>query len=231
MVLFDIDGTLLLSGGAGSRALGRALKDIFGLTDGLSNTRPDGKTDPQIVHEVLARSGQVQEGSDHLEPLFSSYLSYLREELSAGKNFRVLPGVRELLARLTPQAGFLLGLATGNIEKGARMKLERAELSSLFAFGAFGSDAEDRTELIKIAIQRGAETIKPATPEDVIVIGDTPRDIVHGREAGAKTVAVAAGSYSLKSLLLYKPDLAIPSFEPIEPLLSFLAEGFRGAES
>ncbi len=230
MVLFDIDGTLLLSGGVGSRALGFALKDIFGLTDGLGNTRPDGKTDPQIVREVLAYSGQVQENSDHLETFFSSYLSYLRRELSAAKNFRVLPGVRELLARLTPQAGFLLGLATGNIEDGARMKLERARLSSLFTFGAFGSDAEDRTELIKIAIERGTEITRPATPKDVIVIGDTPRDIVHGKDAGAKTVAVATGSYSLERLLLHNPDLAISSFEPIEPVFSFLAEGLRSAK-
>lgn len=223
LVLFDIDGTLLLSGGAGSRALRRALQDSYGLQNGMDAIRPDGKTDPQIVREALARNGNGASFNSVIESsFFSRYVAFLGEEIGAGTNFVVLPGVTELLQNLEQEKGLLLGLATGNIEEGAQLKLGRAGLSEFFSFGGFASDSEDRTELTQIAIRRGLQKIAPVNPEAIFVVGDTPHDIIHGKGAGARTLAVASGSYSLEELRAYQPEMAVASLSPVEPILSFL---------
>ncbi len=147
----------------------------------------------------------------------------MREELTEGRDFQVLPGAHELIRTLNRNDEFLLGLATGNIEEGARLKLERGGLESFFSFGGFGSDAEDRTDLIRIAIERGRQKNGHSHPEKSFVVGDTPRDIVHGKEAGAHTLAVASGNYSLDDLKSYKPDAAVESLHPIKPVMEFLS--------
>lgn len=223
-VLFDIDGTLLLTGGAGSRAMQRTLQEMYGLPGGMNQIRPDGKTDPQIIREVLEREGHAITAAEELfSSLFPRYLGHLKEEIPRSQGFVVLPGVIELLRRLAGEPRFAAGLATGNIEEGAHIKLQQAALSHYFSFGAYGSDSEDRTEVIRIAIQRGLQAVGAQAAEAVFVIGDTPRDIIHGREAGARTVAVASGSYSLQELRVHQPDLALPSLEPIDPVVSFLS--------
>ena len=223
LVLFDIDGTLLLSGGAGGRALHKAIQQSCGIENGMQGVCPFGKTDPQIVREVLKLNRKEEDFSEeYLESLFTDYLSLLREEIANSTQFRVLPGAHELVSSLSRREDSLLGLATGNIERGTQMKLERAGLSSFFPFGGFGSDAEDRADVIRTAIQRGLETITPATLETISVIGDTPRDIIHAKEVNALTVAVATGNYSLSVLRTYRPDLAVESLSPIEPILEFL---------
>ncbi|MEE8349470.1 MAG: HAD family hydrolase [Acidobacteriota bacterium] len=222
VVLFDIDGTLIDSAGAGGRALRSALAEHYSFTDGTDGVRFDGKTDPQIVREILSRHGSEELYSEEEMPrFFSLYLSFLREELSAGENFQVLSGVRELVGVLDRDENFLMGLATGNIQEGAQLKLDRAGLSTLFPFGGFGSDSEDRTELTRTAVRRAHDRAHGQV-EKVFIIGDTPRDIIHGKEAGATTVAVASGNYSLESLQGYKPDLAIKSLSPIQPIVDFL---------
>ena len=222
VVLFDIDGTLIDSGGAGGRALRRALTQQYGLKEGADRIRFDGKTDPQIVREILSWHGSKRLLSAEEMPLFFSlYLSFLREELSDSKEFRVLPGAQELVGFLDRNEDFIVGLATGNIQKGAQLKLDRARLSSFFSFGGFGSDSEDRTELTRTAVERAHEFANGKV-ERIFIIGDTPRDIVHGKKAGAITVAVASGNYSLESLVGYKPGLALKSLAPIEPVVDFL---------
>ena len=222
LILFDIDGTLVLSGGAGSRALKQAIHQAYGVPDSLDGVRVHGKTDRQIVREVLSHYGAEHLFTEEtIAPLFANYISLLREELSSGENFEVLPGARELVRTLNRTTGIILGLATGNVEEGARMKLERAGLNAFFSFGGFGSDAENRTELIRIAIHRAGE-IESLDPGAVYMIGDTPRDIVHGKEAGAHTIAVASGSYSAEALEGYKPDLVADSLDPIQPIVEFL---------
>lgn len=224
LVLFDIDGTLLLSGGAGGRALSGAIAQTYTLPTGTDGVRFDGKTDPQIVREILSHHGQEDRFTDEkVSSLFSIYLALLRKELTAGDGFLVLPGAHKLVRTLDRQEHFLLGLATGNIEEGARLKLERAGLESFFAFGGFGSDAENRTDVIRVAMERGSKRNAPFNPEKVFVVGDTPRDIVHAKEAGACTLAVASGNYSLDALRSYQPDLAVASLQPIEPIVEFLS--------
>ena len=224
LVLFDIDGTLLLTGGSGSAALELALGEICGLSEGMQGIVPHGKTDREIVREVLQRKGNgLKLSADLFSPLFSTYASFLRQEINSGRRrFVVLPGVPDFLARLTLESQFLLGLATGNIEEGARIKLEHAGLMHYFAFGGYGSDAENRTEVIEVAMRRGLEKIRPRELEAVFVVGDTPRDILHGKQAGARTLAVAGGSYRREELEACRPDLAVDNFNQIDLLLSFL---------
>jgi phosphoglycolate phosphatase len=225
LVLFDVDGTLLLTHGAGMRALAKAALTHDILEGAFQAVRPDGKTDPQIVRELLRYCGRDQECTpDLLSRFFEDYLSCLRNEMANCRDLRVLPGVRELLVRLSSDPSFRLGLATGNIEEGAWLKLRYAALDSYFRFGGFGSDEEDRTLLIRKAIERGAAGTGSAPPHSAFVIGDTPRDIDHGRAAGATTIAVATGSYSLEELQSHAPDLAVPKLEPIEPVLEFLSK-------
>jgi phosphoglycolate phosphatase-like HAD superfamily hydrolase len=223
LVLFDVDGTLLLTHGAGMRAFDQAFMQQYGLADAMSLVCPDGKTDPQIAREALAAAGrQMGRSTDELAPLFEKYTALLEREMADCSRLRVLPGVRELLTELHGDRRFCVGLATGNIASGAWLKLRCAGLDSFFQFGGFGSDAEDRTELIRTAIRRGAETIAPRHAEAVFVVGDTPRDILHGRAAGARTIAVAGGNYSVAELASFGPDLAVAAFDPPGPVLNCL---------
>jgi phosphoglycolate phosphatase-like HAD superfamily hydrolase len=223
LILFDVDGTLLMAGGAGNRALGRALQHTYGLENGLNGIRLDGKTDPQIVREALGRYGkEASLTRQSLNSLFASYIPFLKDEVATSPDFRILPGVPELMATLSTQSSFALGLATGNIEEGARIKLDRADLTSFFTFGGYGSDAENRTELIRTAIERGLQEISPASAVDILLIGDTPRDVVHARTAGVRTLAVATGRYSVESLLAYKPDFVMPNLNCTEQIMEIL---------
>jgi len=225
LILFDIDGTLIDSGGAGNRAFSMALKSAYGLEGGLNGVRLDGKTDLQILREVLDRYGTVLESREELiQTLFDRYLAFLRRELErVGERYRVLPGVTDLLSLLEQDASFLLGIASGNIESGARLKLERGGLNRFFRLGGFGSDSESRTELIKTAMKRGEDHAHPSVIESTIVIGDTPRDILHGKEAGAEVVAVASGYYSLAQLKEHDPDLCVESLVPMDQIVEFLS--------
>ena len=224
LVLFDIDGTLLLSGGAGTRSLHRAFQIRYGIEPDSTSIRFDGKTDPLIIQELIS----IYDLDDEPGPeLYDIYLSILPDEIRRSPNFQVLAGARELVIQLSADPNFLIGLATGNVETGARMKVERAGLSSYFPFGGYGSDSGDRTELIRAAIRRGSELTAPLVPDEVFVIGDTPRDIRHGRAAGAITIAVATGNYGLDELSLHDPDLAVAGLHPMGPILEFMASDSR----
>jgi phosphoglycolate phosphatase len=226
LVLFDVDGTLLLTGGAGMRAFSTALKQVFGLSTDFKTIRPDGKTDPLIARELLAHFGQEKRWTEQSqEELFSTYIRNLRIEMDKARNngsIHVLPGVRELLEALEAQADFAIGLVTGNLEEGARIKIEMAGLARYFHFGGYGSDSEDRTTLIKESIRRGTQFVHPAPVESVYVVGDTPLDIIHGHRAGARAIAVASAGYSLGELEPCKPDLLVSSLMPTDPIISFM---------
>jgi len=223
LVLFDIDGTLLLTHGAGMRALNRAFQVNHVLPDAVKAVHPDGKTDPQIVREIMTICGRDSEcTSEMFDSFFASYLSFLREEMAACTQLRIMPGVRELLTRLAGETDFAVGLATGNIEEGAWLKVRCAQLDSFFHFGGFGSDSEDRTDVIRRGITRGTTLVAPRSVEAAFVIGDTPRDIIHGKAAAARTIGVATGTYSLETLQKHGPDLAVQTLEAIEPVMRLL---------
>jgi phosphoglycolate phosphatase len=223
LVLFDIDGTLLLTGGAAGRAIQRAVKAFFGLEELPDGVRPDGKTDPWIVRELLVACDQSSKWNGSLSSSFcETYLKCLEEEMGKSTT-EVLPGVMSLLQRLGEAPGYRLGLATGNIEEGAWLKLRKAGLDRFFSYGGFGSDSEDRTEVVRTAVRRGlaASGLREAGP--AFVIGDTPFDVFHAREAGARSIAVASGSYGMEALAQSRPDFLVESLHPPDRILEILA--------
>jgi phosphoglycolate phosphatase len=208
LVLFDIDGTLLLSDGAGRRAIMRALDEVFGVT-GPTDYHFDGKTDPQIVRELMRMEGLGDEHIDaRLAPLFERYVECLHEELRApGHRPYALPGVPALLDALDDEAGVTLGLLTGNLRRGAEAKLTAVGLDAeRFRVGAYGSDHERRPELPAVAIARArSELGMEFRGSHVIVIGDTPADLTCGNGVGARAIGVATGRFSVADLSQHNP--------------------------
>lgn len=176
---------------------------------------PHGKTDPAIVREILlTRLGNTSSRNSDLESVIESYLSFLREEVRLSAAYRVLPGILEILREMAKRPDVMLGLATGNMEVGARIKLERGGLNPYFSFGGFGSDSESRTALVRKGAEAAAHRSGSVIhPDDVFVIGDTPRDIEAGREAGFRTVGVGTGSYSPDQLMESGATFAISDFQ------------------
>lgn len=199
LVLFDIDGTLLWSDGAGRRAMERALVQAFG-SAGDASYRYDGKTDRQIVRELMTLAGHGDDHIDaHMDALLERYVGYLRTELAAEtRPPHVYPGVRALLDALEAREDVVLGLLTGNLREGSRAKLESAGFDwRRFHVCAFGSDAERRPELPAVARARGEQRLgRPLAGRDVVIIGDTPADVTCGNGIGARGIGVATGKYA-----------------------------------
>jgi phosphoglycolate phosphatase len=211
LVLFDIDGTILLTDGAGKRAIHRALIDVYGGT-GPEDHRFDGKTDPQIVRELMRLAGHADDHIDAgMQRLLDTYVGYLEDELRVGAaGVEVMPGVCELLDALDGRDDIVLGLLTGNLEAGARAKLVAAQIDfSRFRVGAYGSDHETRGELPAVAQKRARHDLGlDIVGRDVVVIGDTPADLQCGNGIGASAIGVATGHYSVDDLRQY-PALAV----------------------
>ncbi len=203
VVLFDIDGTILRSGGVGRIAMERALTTVFG-TPGTSEYHYDGKTDRQIVRDLMRLEGLSDAEIDaQMDDLLVAYLEGLRSELASGKRtVHVYPGVLELLDQLEQHDAVVLGLLTGNIEQGAHAKLGAAGIDvSRFRVNAFGSDNEERPELPAVAQRRACEILGAEVAGNrLIVIGDTPADVRCGESIGAKAIGVATGRYTVEQL-------------------------------
>ena len=227
IVLFDIDGTILWTDGAGRRAVFQALKEHFGET-GPGQHEFDGKTDPQIVRELLSHAGVAESDIDErLHLVLDSYLSLLRAELQgADHGNHVFPGVRELLVALEARDDVLLGLLTGNIRPGARAKLAAVGISpDRFHVGAFGSDHHERPELPEIARQRAEALLgTPVSGRDVVVIGDTPADIACGVGIGARSIGVATGRYSVEQLRACNAAAVFPDLADTEAVVRAILE-------
>jgi phosphoglycolate phosphatase-like HAD superfamily hydrolase len=215
LLLFDIDQTLINTGGAGIRALNRACQKLLSVENAMDGITPHGKTDPAIVREIiLTRLSSTASCDTDLESILEAYLSFLREEVWISTAYRVLPGILEILQEMAARPDVMLGLATGNMEVGARIKLERGGLNPYFSFGGFGSDSESRAALVRKGAEAAARKCGSVIqPDDVFVIGDTPRDIEAGKEAGFRTVGVGTGSYSPDQLLESGATFAITDFQ------------------
>jgi len=227
LVLFDIDGTLLLSDGAGRRAIHRALIEIFGDT-GPQDHRFDGKTDPQIVRELMRSVGHEDAHiDDRMEQLFARYVVCLREELEDPQHHAAaLPGVPELLDTLAQRDDVTLGLLTGNLVDGARAKLEAVGIDpELFRVGAFGTDHELRPRLPAIAQRRAREVLGVEVPGSrVVIIGDTPADVECGRDIGARAIGVATGRYSIDELAAHGAVAVFESLVNTEAVVSAILD-------
>lgn len=211
--LFDLDGTLVRTGGAGMQAMEQAFTEIMGWQDPLAGISPAGRTDPSIAHEISGKFRGCDMAPQELERVFGRYLELLAQTLAAAPEFRVLPGIREFLEQAQTWPDTWLGLGTGNLEAGARLKLERGGLNAFFRFGGYGSDAVDRVGMLRVAVSRGEALRGRLGPNGrVIVVGDTPHDVAAGRAIGARTLAVATGPYTQAQLAASGADLVLKDF-------------------
>ena len=201
LVLFDIDGTLV-RGGPAKQAFHRALVNAFGTAGDIHVHDFAGKTDPQIARELLTGAGLARDQVERGFPrLWSRYLQEL-EALLVSVPMQLLPGVTELLDALEGEPGVAVGLLTGNIAGGARLKLRSVGIEERFPVGSFGSDHEERDCLPAIAIERANRHYGVSFDRSrVVVVGDTPRDVACGLAEGVRTVAVATGRYDVDALL------------------------------
>jgi phosphoglycolate phosphatase len=210
-VLFDIDGTLIVSGGAGAASWRLAFEELYGIPADIGEFTDTGMTDPDVGRKtfqaVLHRDPERKEFTRLLE----RRLHYLHSTVEESEDYRVLPGVQELLPRLIDE-GYLLGLVTGNVEAAAHVKLHRARLNRFFSFGGYGSDSADRAELTRIALKRAAlvygESLSPA---QAIAVGDTPHDVEGAHAAGIACIGVGSHHFDVQQLRDAGADYAIAS--------------------
>jgi len=199
VLFFDVDGTLVSSGGAGARALERALRDVAHIEGALAGVRFDGATDLWLVREALAARA-LPHSRELALAVLDRYVELLPEEIEGSAGYHLLPGVPELLAALADR-GAPLGLCTGNVALGARAKLARGGIEGRFAFGGFGNDAEERADILAAGLRRAAEALgRTIEPREAWVIGDTPKDVAAALARGVRCLAVASGRFSAGEL-------------------------------
>ena len=218
-VLFDIDGTLISSGGASDRAWKRAFEELQGVEVDVPAVTGKGVPDPEVGRVVFEKAIGREPTEEEAEALMRRRLDHLPEEVESSPGFVVKDGVLELLDRLI-QDGIMLGLTTGNVEEAAHIKLARPNLNRYFAFGGYGSDSPDRTELTRMALERGEFVSGHTLDRDrTFACGDTPRDVDAGHGAGIRVVGVATGEYTAEELIEAGADAAIHSLVEGLPLL------------
>ena len=199
-VLFDIDGTLITTGGAGALAWRGAFEELYGKPLDIREVTESGMTDPEVgrvaLRNILGRDPNGRE----LATAMVHYLRHLSDAVDRAVGYRVMPGIEDLLERLV-EDGHLLGLTTGNVEAAAHIKLARAGLNRFFSFGGYGSDSKERTELTRCALGRGRLVSGGLLVDSACIsVGDTPRDVVAGHGAGIEVVGVATGNFTVAQL-------------------------------
>ena len=226
LALFDIDGTLVDTGGAGRVGLEASFRSVFGLDDvsgSATRVRFDGKTDPAIIADIAREAGiPAAEVEARYAELQEAYLRALRNELAVpNRRRRVMPGVRPLLDRLAARPDVFLGLVTGNIEEGARVKLDAFGLNRYFVDGGFSSDHPERSEIARIAHQRLSRRAGFRFPVDrVMVVGDTELDVVCARANGFRAIAVESGWVPRDRLLAAEPDTLLADLTDADAVLA-----------
>jgi len=200
IVLFDIDGTLILTGGAGRRAFECSFRGVLGRADSLASFSFGGMTDRAIARMGLERAGEPADDA-RIDALLEAYLNALRDELAQKPNYRVMPRVREVVVAARAHPHIAMGLGTGNLKRGAEAKLRHGGLWELFDFGGFGCDHENRTELLRAGAVRGAAQLgQPLSACRVVVVGDTVRDVVAAHGIAAECIGVETGGISAQAL-------------------------------
>jgi len=217
LVLFDIDGTLLSAGRAARESVVAALAGVYGWKSGNGHTHDfSGKTDPQIIRELV----EADVGRERCEELLGEALEMYLEEFSgrlAPEAVVPKPGAAQLLARLASAPRVTLGLLTGNLERGARMKLEPPGFNPYFSFGAFGSDSADRYSLPAIALDRAKQRSGLSfSGKSIVIVGDSVHDVLCGRSFGVRAVAVATGPTLAARLAAYEPYALLESFADVD---------------
>ena len=220
LILFDIDGTLIDSGGAGVRALDLAMKELFAVENAFQGISMAGKTDTQIIREGLMKHDLSTDGT--IDAVINAYLRYLAQEINNDRK-HVKPGIYEILVELQTLSNVGMGLLTGNLEKGARIKLEPFGLNEYFPSGAFGSDDENRNNLLPFAVKRFENIFqKKIEMGECIIVGDTPRDVECAHIYGAICIGVATGPYSYDVLVEAGADYVLKDLTGQSAVLQFL---------
>lgn len=223
LLLFDIDGTIIVSGGAGEGALKDAMLDRFGVEEDLQTINLAGSTDGLIARMMLEKHG-FEASTENIASLLDSYLHFLHKRLPQHQG-RILPGLVELLDALRERNDCVLALLTGNLNRGAEIKLSHYGMWDYFQFGAFADDHHDRNQLGPFAQARALEQHGEEFPaENIYVLGDTPKDIACGKAFGAKTVAIATGNYSIADLQIHEPDFLFTDLSDTEAVIAALLE-------
>ena len=221
LLLFDIDGTLIHSGGAGIYALKSALQERFGIADDLRDIEFAGRTDSGIVVSILNKH-KIPATNENVTAFLDSYVHCLSLELPRRQG-RLLPGVLELLEKLKSRNHLVLALLTGNVSRGAQLKLEHYGVWHFFEFGAFADDHHDRNQLGSFARARAEEKHgREFSTAEIDIIGDTPRDIECGKAMGARTVAVATGTWTSDKLAEHHPDFLIDDLSDVDRVIDTL---------
>lgn len=221
LLLFDIDGTLIHSAGAGVEALKCAFRERFGVDDNLDGIEIAGMTDSGIVVSILNKHN-LPPTAENVSALLDSYVHFLSFELPRRQG-KLLPGVLTLLEKLKSRPHVVLALLTGNVSRGARLKLEHYGVWHFFEFGAFADDHRDRNELGRFARARAKEKHgREFAASQIDVIGDTPRDIACGKALGARTIAVATGRSSRDDLAKHNPDFLIDDLSDVDTIIDTL---------
>lgn len=219
LLLYDIDGTLILTGGAGLKALERAWEELHGEPGGGRGVTLHGMTDPLIVEEMFRRRHDRAPTAAEIDAVLDRYLHHLRGEVATTDQYQVLPGVLDSIAACE-ERGATIGLATGNVRRGAEIKLTRGDLWRHFAFGGFGCDHADRARMVAVAIERGrAAAGRDFAREEIWVIGDTARDVAAAHGCGVPCIGVATGPASTDALRAAGAEVV---FETLEELRGWL---------
>jgi phosphoglycolate phosphatase len=227
LFLFDVDGTLVTAQGAGRLAIGRALEAVYGTAGPIASYDFRGRTDPRIVFDLMGAAGLADtEIRARLPACFHAYVNELSALVADGRRVRVMPGIDRVVDALAARDDALVGLLTGNIEAGARVKLGPPGLWPRFRLGAYGSDDIDRRRLPAIACARARAVAGREFPfERVTIIGDTPLDVDCARACGAVAVAVATGNHAAEELSACAPDLLFTDFTDVDTAVRRLTGG------
>jgi phosphoglycolate phosphatase-like HAD superfamily hydrolase len=224
LLLFDVDGTLVVARGAGRAAMARAFDAVYGTRGDIDRYDFRGKTDPRAAFDILGAAGLPDAAiAARLDDCFKRYVEELRTIVGDGSRIVVMPGVVDIVRALHEREDVIVGLLTGNVEGGARVKLEPTGLWPLFRVGAFGSDDADRRCLPAVACRRAHEICGHDVPfERVTIIGDTPLDVDCARACGAVAVAVATGNYAIADLAACTPDALFADFSDVDRTIATL---------
>lgn len=230
-IMFDVDGCLISTGGAGMRSWRSAFEKLHGIPADIGQFTEAGMTDPEVGRLTFVRV-LGREPTDHeMARLLAVYLERLVDEVEQSPGYRIMPGVEPLLPQLTG-AGILLGIVSGGLEAAVHIKLSRGRLNHFFSVGGYGSDFTDRGALTRLAIERcGRIHGHPVRPEQVLVVGDTPRDIDAAHAAGAVGVGVATGKYSVDALWAAGADYVVPTLETPLPGIEHANEAKKSFSS
>ena len=212
LALFDVDETLVHTGGSGARSWKAAFEKLYGVPADIGEHSSAGETDPQVARATFKGVLGREPSDDELGRIYARYLLYLAEDIGVSPQYRVLPGVEDTLVRLGNE-GVMLGVVSGAMEGAARTKLMPADLNRFFIFGAYGSDSPDRGELTSIAIEKATRLHEGLLAAQVFVVGDTPHDIEAAKTAMAVSVGVASGRYSVEELSAAGADHVLSSLE------------------